>query len=79
MTTDTEDQHYPIYNMLFLEKLRNSTSENENFDYEKEKIMHAIDRKVSGTNLKMLQHVVPVLFNVICMIGTIVFVYKIII
>lgn len=69
------DDTDPIYNIQFVDKLRNVDDD----IYEKMKIMNRVDKAVSGEIPFILLHVVPALYFLTFLIGSYVFIYKIII
>lgn len=62
------------YNIQYLTEMR--TDDNDNC--EKHKLMERIDSAVSNVKNKILFHIVPVLYTIVCFSGCCVFTYKII-
>lgn len=69
------DDTDPIYNIQFVDKLRNVDDD----IYEKMKIMNRVDKAVSGEIPFTLLHSVPLLYFLSFLVGSYVFIYKIII
>jgi len=67
----------PVYNIYYLEHLRNMEDEIDDNCFEKQKIMNIIDRKISNNSNKLLQHIVPICMTFSFILGMSVFIYKI--
>lgn len=71
----------PIYNIKYFENLK-TLVDTDVIDmtrsYEINKLMSKVDEKMSNRTLCYLQYIVPFIYNITFMLGSVVFIYKII-
>lgn len=71
----------PVYNIKYFENLK-TLVDTDNIDmtrcYEINKLMSKVDEKMSNRTLRYLQYIVPFIYNITFMLGSVVFIYKII-
>lgn len=72
----------PVYNVKYFQDLKMLVDTDEidmTKSYEINKLMSKVDERMSNKTLRYLQYIVPFFYNITFMLGSVVFIYKIII